>query len=153
LYSKSQASAIKHSFWTAFGKFMNLQPSSDGEKVNWINYKTGIKHLHFKMEASSKGAYIAIEMSHPDPGIQELMFEQFTAFRNILTEYVGEEWEWTLHMEDEHYKLVSSIRMTLPGVSLFKQEEWPELISFFKPRIIALDAFWSDFKDAFAVFS
>ncbi|RYZ23162.1 MAG: DUF4268 domain-containing protein, partial [Chitinophagaceae bacterium] len=29
---------------------------------------------------------------------------------------------------------------------IFRREDWPELISFFKPRIVALDAFWSEAK-------
>ncbi len=28
-------------------------------------------------------------------------------------------------------------------VSIFNKEDWPQLISFFKQRIIALDQFWS----------
>jgi hypothetical protein len=131
---------------------MSLQSGSDGEKVNWINYKTGIKHLNFKMEALPKGAYIAIEIAHPDLGIQELMFEQFKEFKNILKGYLGEDWDWTLHAEDENYKVVSSIHMTLSDVSIYKQEDWPKLISFFKQRIIALDAFWNETQDAFAIF-
>jgi hypothetical protein len=131
---------------------MSLQPGSEGEKVNWINYKTGLKYLNFKLEALPKGAYIAIEMSHPDLGIQELMFEQFKEFENILLDNLGEEWDWLLHTQDEQHKVISTIRMTLPGVSIFRQEDWPELISFFKPRIIALDAFWSDSRYAFDVF-
>jgi len=40
----------------------------------------------------------------------------------------------------------------LPDVNIFKQEDWPKLISFFKPRIIALDEFWSDAQDSFDLF-
>ena len=28
-------------------------------------------------------------------------------------------------------------------VSIFNKEDWPQLISFFKQRMIALDQFWS----------
>ncbi len=131
---------------------MSLQPGPWGEKINWINYKTGIRHLNFKMEALPRGAYIAIEIAHPDPGIQELMFEQFKEFKNILNGYLDEDWEWTLHGQDENYKVVSTIRKTLPDVSIYKQEDWPKLISFFKPRIIALDTFWNDVRDGFELF-
>ena len=105
------------------------------------------------MQADQHSAFIAIELSDPDPGMQELIFEQFLAFRPILNDCLHEEWEWQLHVQDENYKTVSRIIKTLPDVNIFKQEDWPKLISFFKPRIIALDQFWNDAQDSFVLFN
>lgn len=152
MYSKDQASQIRQSFWTAFGQYIAPQPSADGLRINWINYKTGIKHLNFKMQADNRLAYIAIEMSHPDPAMQELMFEQFTELKNILNSSLQEEWDWQLHIQDENHKIISRIICILPATSIFKQDDWPALISFFKPRIIALDEFWSVAQYSFEIF-
>ncbi|MCX2484751.1 DUF4268 domain-containing protein [Pedobacter sp. MR2016-24] len=152
MYSKDQASQLKQAFWTTFGQYIAPQTSAYGLKTNWINYKTGIKHLHFKMQADQRSAFIAIELSDPDPGMQELVYEQLLTFRKILKNCLHEEWEWQLHVQDENYKTVTRIVKTLPDVNIFKQEDWPKLISFFKPRIIALDEFWSDAQDSFDLF-
>ncbi|MBG6235759.1 hypothetical protein IWX76_002340 [Pedobacter sp. CAN_A7] len=152
LYSKEQTSALKQAFWTAFGQYMSLSLSADGQKINWINYKTGLKHLNFKMQAEQRSAYMAIEMTHPDPGIQMLMFEQFKEFKVMLEGALGEEWDWQMQVQNEHYKTVSRIYKEIPQVSVFKQEDWPTLISFFKPRIIALDEFWNDAQYSFDLF-
>jgi hypothetical protein len=37
----------------------------------------------------------------------------------------------------------------MEGVSIFNKEDWPKLISFFKPRIVALDEFWNMVKYSF----
>lgn len=153
LYSKDQVSQLKQAFWTAFGQYIAPQLSAEGAKISWVNYKTGMKHLHFKMHADAKHAFIAITIAHPDSGIQELMFEQFSAFRPILHHSLGEDWDWELHTVDEQYKTVSRIVKVLPDVSIFRQEDWPALISFFKPRIIALDEFWTDAQYSFELFS
>lgn len=153
MYSKDEASKLKEAFWTTFGQYIALQPSAEGLKINWINYRTGIKHLHFKMFADSRLAFIAIELSHPDPGMQELLFEHFKSFRKILFSYLEEEWQWELHLTDEYYKTVSRIYIPLEGLSIFSKEDWPALISFFKPRITALDQFWSDARDSFELFT
>jgi len=152
MYSKDEASKLKQSFWTAFGQYIAPQLSAEGLKINWINYKTGVRYLNFKMQADHRSAFIAIELSHPDPGIQELLFEQFKEYRNLLNNALGEEWEWQLQVTDENHKIVSRIILDLPGASIFKQADWPKLISFFKPRIIALDAFWSDAQYGFELF-
>jgi hypothetical protein len=152
LYSKEQSSTIRQAFWTAFGQFMALQPTADGGKVNWINYKTGIKYLHFRMQADQRQGRIAIEITHPDLGIQELMFEQFSSYQKIIAGYLQEEWKWTLHDQDEYGKTISSISTSITNVNIFRQEDWPALISFFKSRIMALDEFWSDTKHGFDLF-
>ena len=149
MYSKDEASQLKQEFWTTFGQYISPQLSAEGLKINWVNYKTGIKHLYFKMEASKRSAFIAIEIMHPDAGIQELFFEQFKELKNILHSALNEDWDWQLHTADDSGKTISRIVRHLYGVSIFNKNDWPALISFFKPRIIALDEFWSDAKYAF----
>ncbi len=101
------------------------------------------------MQSEGRTATIGIELTHPDIGIQELFFEQFLEFKNILHNYVDEEWTWELHHRNEEGKIISRIYTELKGFTLFNKNHWPDLISFFKPRIIALDEFWNDIKDAF----
>jgi hypothetical protein len=149
LYTKEEASQLRQAFWTTFGQYIAPQRSAEGLKVNWVNYKTGLKHVYFRMEADKHSATISIELSHPDAGIQELFFEQFREFKNILIGYLEEEWVWELHRQDENGKIASRIYQQIDGVSIFNKNDWPELISFFKPRIITLDSFWNDVRDGF----
>ncbi len=149
MYTKEQASQLRQAFWTAFGRYIAPHPSADGLKINWLNYKTGLKHVYFRMQADNRQASIAIEITHPDPETQELFFEQFTELKNILHATLEEEWEWTLHITDEAGSIISRIGKELSPVNVFEQDNWPELISFFKPRLIALDEFWSMAKYSF----
>ena len=149
MFSKQEASKLRQEFWTTFGKYMNPVLSSEGEKINWINYKTGEKDISFRMNADSRSAFIAIELTHADIEIQQIYFEQFFQLKNILQESLNEAWVWQLHMRDENGKLISRIFKEKKGCSIFKKENWPDLISFFKPRIIALDDFWASAKYSF----
>ena len=149
MYSKDEASQLKQEFWTTFGQYISPQLSAEGLRVNWVNYKTGIKYVYFRMEAIKKSASIAIEITHPDAGIQELFFEQFLELKTVLHSALEEDWEWQLHHINEEGKITSRIIRHLYGASIFNKNDWPTLISFFKPRIIALDEFWSDAKYAF----
>ena len=149
MYSKDEASQLKQEFWTAFGQYMTPIMNAEGMRTNWVNYKTGLKHVYFKLQADKKTASISIEIAHPDAGVQELFFEQFKELKNILNGYLTEPWDWQLHHTDEYGKTISSIGTQISGVSIFNKNDWPTLISFFKPRIIALDEFWGDAKYAF----
>ena len=149
MYSKDEASQIRQAFWTAFGQYIAPQLSADGLKINWINYKTGIRHIYFRMDAQNRSASIAIIINHPDTGIQELFYEQFLELKNILTGYLEEEWIWSPLEYDVTGRVISRIYTEIKEVSIFNREDWPKLISFFKPRIIALDEFWSVAKYSF----
>ena len=151
MYLKDQASHLKQAFWTAFGQYMGPVLSAEGLRTNWINYKTGIKHIYFRMQADNKKARISIDITHSDAELQQLYFEQFAAYKAMLHSTLDEEWEWDLHSTDEYGKTISTIYAEITPVNIFQQSDWPTLISFFKPRIIALDEFWSDVKLAFEI--
>ncbi len=74
MYTKQQASGLRQAFWTAFGQYMSPILSADGEKISWINYKTGMKDVFFKMNAANKFADIAIELTHADVEVQTIIF-------------------------------------------------------------------------------
>ncbi|AIM36559.1 DUF4268 domain-containing protein [Sphingobacterium sp. SG20118] len=152
MYSREEVKQLKESFWTRFGQYMALHTSADGVKINWVNYRTGVKNLRFKMEADKRTAIIAIEWNHQDLSMRKLMWEQFEEYRNILKGILEEDWTWDLEVVDEYGKSVSMIYITMEGKSIFKQEDWPALISFFKPRLIALDEFWCDAQYGFELF-
>jgi len=152
MYTREEASQVRQTFWKAYGQYMALQSSAEGLKINWINYKTGIKYLSFKMDADKKSAYIQIHISHPDIEIQQMMMEQFKAVKKLLQSHIQEKWKWKLHDTDAYGNIFSSIGITLQNVNVFNQNDWPKLIQFFKPRMIALDAFWSEAQYGFEMF-
>lgn len=152
MYSKEEAKKLKQEFWTAYGQYMALTPSADGERVNWVNYKTGIKHLYFRMDATNKAVTIAVEMTHPDAGIRQLMYNQFLELKNVLHDTLEEEWIWDEVFYDEDGRKIARIWTSREKLSIFNKEHWPEIISFLKPRIVALDEFWSMAKYSFEIF-
>lgn len=149
MYSKEQASKLRQQFWITFGKYMKPIPSAEGLPINWVNYKTGVKNVFFRMNAEQKKATISIDITHADEESRKVVFEQFMAFKTLFDEAVNEEWEWEQNAFNEYGVPLSQISKTIIILSIFNQQDWPTLISFLKPRIIALDQFWTDVKPVF----
>jgi hypothetical protein len=110
MYSRKETSQLLKNFWTSFGQYMRPLRSTDDEPVNpkpivWLNYKTGIKHLYFRMDADNSQATIAIELHHPDPLVQQHYFEKFRKLEKLLHQTMGENWQWQLHTADEDGKV------------------------------------------------
>jgi len=149
MYSKHEASKLRQAFWTSFGQYMSPQLSAEGEKINWVNYKTGEKYIQFRLSADNNAASISIELFHPDAGVRKLYYTQLEQLKNIFNDYFEEAWQWQETVFDEHGRAMSRVYTTLDNVNVFRRDDWPAIISFLKPRLIALDAFWSNVKYSF----
>ncbi len=149
MYSKVESSKLQSRFWTSFGLYMSPVPFASGEKLNWINYKTGGKNIFFRMFADASGAMISIDISHPDEQERSAFFEQFESLIKLLEETLEEKWISEQHAEDINGKTISRIYKYLPGVNVFNENDWPAIISFFKTRVIKLDLFWNEYKAFF----
>ena len=149
MYTRQEVSKQRQAFWTTFGQYMQPILSADGIKTHWINYKTGVSGINFKMEATNEYADIAIVLSHSDFNIRHIHYRQLLQLRSMLHNALGEDWQWEEAAADEYGKPISRVGTTISNVNISRSEDWPTLISFFKPRIVALDEFWSMAKDGF----
>ncbi|GAB3428977.1 DUF4268 domain-containing protein [Niabella aquatica] len=149
MYTKAEASNIKREFWTTLGMYMKPVKNAEGNIINWVNYKTGIRHIYFRMDADNKAAAIAIELKHPAEKERLLVYEQLGSLKNHFNTRTGEDWEWQPVFYDDDGTRASRIFTVLEKVSVFNKENWPSIISFLKERMIKLDAFWNDVKFQF----
>jgi hypothetical protein len=149
MYSRQETAYIKQSFWTSFGQYMKPVPFAGGEKNSWANYKTGIQHIYFRMAAEKDHASVAIELAHPSQEIRDSQYEQFRQFKTLLHTLSGQEWAWEKTAQDLNGRTISRIYQELNPVNVLNETDWPQIISFLKPRIIVLDAFWEEVKYGF----
>jgi hypothetical protein len=149
MYSKQEASFLNQKFWTSLGQYLAPILSAEGEKINWINYKTGEKDIRFLMVAENIQAKISITFSHKDTDLQKIYVEKMLQLKNTLHQFLPEQWQWNLLWSDSNGRVVSEIYTSIQNVSVLDSTDWPIMISFFKERIIALDKFWCEYKYAF----
>jgi hypothetical protein len=149
MYSKQEASQLNQEFWTSLGQYMSPIPSAEGGKINWINYKTGVKNFRIVMKAANKTASIAIELSHKEPGLQQSDFEKLAGLKNVFEMSTQSSWDWKLLEVDVHEKMVSTVSAKLENVSVLNKNDWPTLISIFKTHLVSLDKFWSEYRFIF----
>jgi Domain of unknown function (DUF4268) len=149
MYTQRQASQIKQEFWTTFGHYMMPVPNANGEKANWINYKTGNRFIHVKSDAGSETAFIAIEIHLPKNVLHQLYVEQFLRQQKLFQSLAGEDWNWQSSDFPETNKSTVIISKKITGASIFDKGCWPVLISFFKQSITGFDAFWEMAKYGF----
>ncbi|MEJ7610042.1 MAG: DUF4268 domain-containing protein [Ferruginibacter sp.] len=149
MYNKQEASAARQKFWTRYGQYMAPVPSASGKKVNWVNYKTGIKGIAFRTDADNNRAYTAVEISLPDKMLQHQYFDIFCSFSASFEKAAGPGWDMHRSFVTEDGKEISRISVEINGINIFRESDWTQIIPFLKERIRGLDAFWNDYKPAF----
>ena len=149
MFSKQEATQLRQQFWTSFGQYLSPVPSAGNEKINWVNYKTGVRFISFRMNADDSSAYIAIEISHSLPEQRKMYYEHFLSLKKILEKNLDGKWKWEEEGHNDSGKPVSRIYSELPGVNVFRKEDWPAIISFFKSGITGIDSFWFQYKALF----
>lgn len=149
MFSKEEAKALKVEFWTAFGKIMSKHESASFLKVKWVGYKSFIKDIHFRLETDNKTAKFCIDIQCEDKSIRSIFFEQFSEFKNLLESNFHTEMYWV----KSHYLPigieVSRIYTQIENVNHFRKSDWPIIFENMEKWLLALDEFWSEFKDIF----
>ena len=147
MYTKEEVSKLRQKFWTSFGQYMKPVPGASGEAVNWLNYKTGIRNIFFRMNADKENAMVSIEIRHPKDTDRLKYYDHFVMLKNLLEQSTNYQWQWQPAVEDENGQLISRIYQQLENVTVLNEADWPAIIAFLKPRIMSLDAFWEMAKD------
>lgn len=150
MYSKKEIKALHEEFWTALGVYLSPVPSAEGEKINWINYKTGVNGIRFLMSFTSTKAEVAIEFRDTPLDNAAGLYEKFQRIRPQFHSFMKAGEEWIYHPADS-VNAEGLIRLTaiVDNINVRDKANWPAAISFFKQNIIGLDAFWSQFKFLF----
>lgn len=147
MYSKAKAAQLKEKFWTSFGRYMHPVPNSAGERINWINYKTGKKDVFIRLQADNKLATIALVLQHNDLELRQKLYTLLQSFNESLQQPAAYNWQWFPETFNEYGKSVAKIEAGIAGVNIFNEQSWPVIINFLKPYLIALDAFWNEVKE------
>ena len=81
-----------------------------------------------------------------------LQHQYFNIFNNFIAEFkknVGKDWIFHKDYFVEGKGSVSLIIVEKEKVNVFKEEDWPTIISFLKQNMLGIDKFWESYKPAF----
>ena len=153
MFDKEEAKALKRRFWTGFGKQMGRHVSARGPKQKWLNYRTGVRHLFFRLHADKRLARVSIDIQHPDPGIRELFFAQWEEYKVLLHNLTAMEWTWSPSTYLDSGQEIARISVERAGLNMFVEENWQEIWDWFEPVLVGLDELWGNAVEVFQDFA
>jgi len=148
MWSKTEAKIRRVNFFTNFGIYMKKHIPKYGEKVRWVNYRTGLKSIRFKIEADKKSSSICIDIVSSDSGVREVFFEQFEELKILLSKKMDRLiWEKNYRIDSGVY--ISRIYTELIGPSINEESQWGDIYLFFEKNLVALHEFWEISQEVF----
>jgi len=148
MYSKAEKKKFILDFWNGFGMHMKKH-NADFGRVRWVNYRSNVKDIFFRLNIDNKSATFSIEMQHKDEGLRELFFEQFKELKAVLEDNIREELIWEAKAYNQNNQPISGIFSDLNKVSIYNEKDWPSIFIFFEKRMIGLHTFWVEFEEIF----
>lgn len=145
MYTKEEAARLRSEFWTTFGKYMQPVPSASGERVHWVNYKTGVKKIRFVLDVENKQATVSVLLLETQPHVRDTMFEVLQ--KMVVDMNSQSEVEWLVDKSFWKNEVCLMRLFTfLPNVNIYNKDHWPQMITFFKSGMIDLDTAWVNYQ-------
>ena len=147
MFTKEELKAHKTDFWQQFKNRMQNVRSSNGRRINWINYPSEVEYIFIRLDADSKNARFMIDIQAKDEGIRSIIWEQLAELKVVMTSEMGTEGTWIEEAHSAHIPHFSRIEWTLTGVNFFDIEDRIKIYDFLSDRLICFDRFYQEFKD------
>ena len=147
MYNKEEAKALRMEFWEQFQDFTNKRRRKIGGSGKWVLDRTGINGLTLKFHFDSKDASVGIDVETRNLDKRLEIWEKLEAVQQQINTALGEDTLWDLDFTRENSKPISRIHRVLENVSIFNREDWNRVNMFFFDRMLALEEFYTEYKD------
>lgn len=147
MLSKEAQKQKNKDFWDGFKQFMRGVSSSNGRRMNWINYPTDLKAFYLRLIVTSKGCSVNFDIQLKDNGIREIVWEQMGELKKVLNDDMPFEANWHERFFLEDGTEISRISWSTDAFNYFNEEDIPKIYQFLKERLLGFDKFYQEYKD------
>jgi hypothetical protein len=147
MLSREEQKKRNSEFWEQFRKFMNKVRSSNGRKMNWLNYPSDVKNIFIRLQADSKGARLCFDIQPKDDGVRAIIWEQMTELKKVMEGSMSHETIWIEHLNSPEGRVFSRIMWEQNELNFFDENDHQAIFEFLKNRLIEFDEFYQEFKE------
>jgi hypothetical protein len=147
MYSKEELKTLKTNFWNTFKAKMSHKRSSNGRKMNWLNYPSEVPFIFIRLDTDHSGARLIFDIQSKDEGVRAIIWEQLYELKVVMESEMGSEGLWLENCSSPFVKSFNRIMWERKDLSFYRPEDHTEIMQFLEDRLIHFDIFYQDFKD------
>ena len=147
MFSKEEARQLNITFWNGFQEYISNNRSSNGRKISWISYPTGVKTIFIRLEADSKGARVCFDIQHKNDELRALLYEQMTELKAVMEEITISPAIWVENYYYLNEQYISRIYWEDSSLSFYNPDHKFKIYKFLAEKLIRFDVFYQEYKE------
>lgn len=147
MLNREELKAKNTEFWSDFRKYMNKVRSSNGRRMNWLNYPSDVKNIYIRLQADAKGTRLCMDIQPKDEGVREIVWEQMTELKKVMESSMKYETTWIEKLTSDDGRTFSRIMWESNEFNYFNEEDQLKIFEFLKNRLLEFDEFYQEFKE------
>ena len=148
MYTKEEIKELKKEFWEGFGTYCSQIPALKKRKSKFMLYNTKMKGVELKFDATRDGAYVILEINHPDDTKRFELFEKFELYKSIMEKQFPAGLIWDFAYVRECGTEVCRIYTTKQGIDIHRRIQWMEFYQFMASEMNKLEKAFKTVKEA-----
>jgi hypothetical protein len=148
MYSKEEVKLLKKEFWEGFGVYCSQIPALKKRKSKFMLYNTKMKGVELKFDATREGAYVILEINHPDENKRFELYEKFEMYKPVMEKQFSEGLIWDFAYTRECGTEVCRIYSVKKDIDLHRRIQWMEFYKFMTEEMQKLEKAFRTVKDA-----
>jgi hypothetical protein len=147
MLSKEQRKELNTNFYTGLKDYLKSTKSSNGRRINWLNYPSDVKDIYVRILVDGNFAKLVFDIQPKNASIRSIIWEQMLELKVVLERCMTVETVWLENETNEFGNSISRIMWKLDGVSLYNSGQTEIIYDFLKNRLIEFDLFYQEFKE------
>lgn len=147
MLNREELKAKNTEFWSDFRKYMNKVRSSNGRRMNWLNYPSDVKNIYIRLQADAKGTRLCMDIQPKNEGVREIIWEQMTELKKVMESSMKYETSWIEKLTSDDGRPFSRIMWETNEFNYFNEEDQLKIFEFLKNRLLEFDEFYQEFKE------
>jgi hypothetical protein len=147
MLSKEALKEYNSNFWDAFRIRMRKHRSSNGRRINWINYPSDVKSIFIRLQVDKKCVALNFDVQFKDPEILEIVWEQLNEMKKIMETTMEFKGEWLEDNYLENGQRFYRIQWKSEQWNYFQPQTHDEIYTFLESTLLKFDEFYQEFKE------
>ncbi len=147
MLTKEEQKEFNQTFWDVFRKRMRKHMSSNGRRINWINYPSDVKSIYIRLHVDKGITALNFDVQFRDPEILAIVWEQLHEMKKVMESTMGLEGEWSEHNYLESGQQFYRISWSSDKWNYRNTEHHDEIYAFLESTLLKFDEFYQEFKE------
>ena len=148
MYTKEELKQLKKDFWEGFGVFCSHHHVLGKRKSKFMLYNTKMKGVELKFDATRDGAFVILELNHPNEEERLNKYEQFDMYKMLMEKDFPQGLTWNFAYVRESGQEVCRIYSQKPDIDIHRRSDWMAFYTFMAEEMLKLERAFRKVKEA-----